>query len=136
MAGGTAAASAAAAEAARRQREEEECLTMYKDNELDQEWEFKIVRSSMGSFRNPEKFQQLLAEEAQAGWEFLEKFDNSRVRFKRLRSAERSDSFAHIDPYRTNFGMSDGALALVIIVGIFGSMALVGFLIMLLNFRR
>lgn len=127
MSGGAAAAAAGAAAAAQRakQREEEEYLTMYNRDELDQEWEFKIVRSSTGAFRNPEKLRQLFLEEAQAGWTFLEKFDNHRVRFKRLRSAAYNDSLAGIDPYRTNFGMSEGALVVVILVAVFGSMALI-----------
>ncbi len=132
-AGGAAAASAAAAARRAREREEEEGLTMYNNNELSQEWEFKIVRSSTGAFKNPDKLRQLVLEEAHAGWVFLEKFDDSRVRFKRLRSAAGVDSLAGIDPYRTNFGISETALTFVIIGAVFGTMALVFGLLVVAN---
>ncbi|MGE5654480.1 MAG: hypothetical protein ACM3ZQ_09525, partial [Bacillota bacterium] len=109
-AAGAAAASAAAAARRAKEREEEEHLTMYNNDDLNQEWEFKIVRSSVGAFKNPDKLRQLMMEESQAGWTFLEKFDDNRVRFRRPRSAAQSDSLAGFDPYRTNFGMSEGML--------------------------
>ena len=48
-AGATAATTAAAAEL-QRQHEEEENMTPYTQEELDNDWEFKIVRSAMGTF--------------------------------------------------------------------------------------
>lgn len=131
---GAAAAGAAAAAARRaKEREEEEYLTMYNNNDLNQEWEFKIVRSSVGAFKNPDKLRQLVLEEAQAGWVMLEKFDDNRVRFRRPRSAAGGDSLAGIDPYRTNFGMSETALVFVILGAVFGSMALVFGLLFVAN---
>ncbi len=130
---GAVAASAAAAARRRREHEEEEGLTMYSNDELGQEWEFKIVRSSTGAFKNPDKLRQLVSEEAYAGWVMLEKFDDSRVRFKRPRSAANMDNLTGIDPYRTNFGMSEGVLALVIVGAVFGSMALIFGLIFAAN---
>lgn len=116
-----AAAAAAASAAARAKREEEERLTMYREDELDQDWEFKIVRSSTGAFRNPDRLRQLLGEEALSGWEFLEKFDNYRVRLKRRRSAVNTNGLSPIDPYRSNFGISEGLLAVLIIAGVFAT---------------
>ena len=60
-AGGAAAAAAAEAE---RQRQEEEEMTKYTDADLQGDWEFKIVRSNLAGFKNPEFFQQVCAEEA------------------------------------------------------------------------
>ena len=66
----------AAAVAAAQQQEEEDELTRYTTDELAQDWEFKIVRSSFGAFGSTEKLRHLMAEEAEAGWIFLEKLDS------------------------------------------------------------
>jgi hypothetical protein len=115
--------SAAAAAAAHQQLlEEEEFMTKYSAPDLGGDWEFKIVRANTGVFRNPAEFDKLVKEEAQAGWILLEKFDNTRVRFKRPVSARQSDGMlpAGVDPYRTQYGMSPMAFTLIltgIIVG-------------------
>ncbi len=99
----------AAAERQRRiQREEEEDMTRYTRDELDNDWEFKIVRSASGAFRKPEVLETLIEEEALAGWEMVEKFDNSRVRFKRPKTARKRDPMLpdYVDPYRTQYGGS------------------------------
>jgi hypothetical protein len=115
-AAGAAAASAAAAEAERRrQQEEEEEMTNYSDADLQGGWEFKIVRSNTAAFRNPETLRQVCSEEAAAGWSLVEKFDNQRLRFKRPVSARDGDAGLTFDPYRTQYGMSQGALAGVIL---------------------
>src|SRR5208283_3353472 len=113
MSAGAAAASAAAE--AERQRQEEEEMTKYSDADLQGDWEFKIVRSNLAGFRKPEVLQQVCAEEARAGWTLVEKFDNQRLRFKRPVSARAGDAGLGFDPYRTQYGMSQGALAGVIL---------------------
>lgn len=113
------AVAAAAAAARRRMLEEEEQMTSYSDNELQNDWEFKIVRANHGVFGNPNELKKLLDEEKQAGWILLEKLDNSRIRFKRRRSAQANDVRLlsnGVDPYRTHYGMSPGAYATLIIV--------------------
>ena len=50
----------AAAAAAKAARLEEEEMTQYTANELRDDWEFKIVRSGMGVFRNPKTLQRIL----------------------------------------------------------------------------
>lgn len=110
-------------------------MTPYSDKDLAEDYEFKIVRSATGAFKNREKVEQVIAEEATAGWVLVEKFDNERLRFKRPASARRKDAMLPpgIDPYRTNFGVGEGGLALIIL----GSMAALGgviaFLVFLLN---
>ncbi len=131
-----AAAGAAAAAAAQRQmEEEEEQMTPYSREELEQDWEFKIVRANTGVFGKPAEFEKLIEEEAQAGWVLVEKFDNSRVRFKRPRSARRRDGQlpAGIDPYRTRYGLSEGAFAVVILAAIFGGLGLIMALVFLIE---
>ncbi len=121
------AGAAAAAAAAERQRQEEEEMTKYTDADLQGDWEFKIVRANTAAFRNPEVLRQVCAEEASAGWTLVEKFDNQRLRFKRPVSARAGDAGLAFDPYRTQYGISSGALVAVIlactflaIAGIFG----------------
>jgi hypothetical protein len=115
MAGG-AAAGAAAAQAARRLlllQEEEERMTPYGPNDLSQNWEFKIVRANTAVFGKPATFKRLLEEEARAGWTLVEKFDGTRVRFKRPQEARLKDATLPrgVDPYRVYWGISPGAYA-------------------------
>jgi hypothetical protein len=90
-------------------------MSRYSSEKPEDMWEFKIVRSSSGVFRKPEVFQRLLEEEALSGWELLEKLDNSRVRFKRLKSARERDAMLPpgLDPYRSQYGSADIKKAVV-----------------------
>lgn len=126
---GAHAAAHAAQEKKKREREEEE-MTRYTDKELTDDFEFKIVRSSTSAFKNREKVEQVMAEEAMAGWKMVEKFDDNRLRFKRPASAKRNDYNLPpgVDPYRTTYGISEVGLAMTIL----GVMAVVGGLIALL----
>ena len=85
----------------RQQEKEEEAMTQYSADDLNG-WEFKIVRSVFGRFNNQELVRQLIAEEAQNGWEMVEKFDECRIRFKRRTDKRALHSGDGIDPYRTN----------------------------------
>ena len=122
-----AAGAAAAAAAQRRLEEEEEEMTRYSREELDDDWEFKIVRANTGVFRRPAALNQLVEEEARAGWQLVEKFDNSRVRFKRPRSARQRDAQLPpgVDPYRVHFGMPEGVYVGLILLAVFGCLGLV-----------
>jgi hypothetical protein len=110
---------AAAAAAARRRRmmlaEEEEDMARYTQEDLSDDWEFKIVRSESGAFRKPEVLRKLIEEEARVGWVMLEKFDDRRVRFKRPRSARTRDVLLPpgVDPYRTRFGAPTSGYAIL-----------------------
>lgn len=119
------AAGAAAAQQKRKKDEEEEMLTEYRPIELEG-WEFKIVRSAARI--TGEKFEQLCQEEAQNGWELLEKFDDYRVRFKRKVEKRQDDGYENIDPYRTTFGLTENRLALFIVLGVLGVMGVVVYL--------
>ena len=102
----------AGASAAQRRRwmleKEEEEMTQYTREDLDDEWEFKIVRSGTGAFRKREVLDQVVEEEARAGWVMLEKLDDSRIRFKRPARARAQDAYLppEVDPYRTTYGAS------------------------------
>jgi len=100
-------AASAAAAAAQRQAEEEERMATYNTDDLQNDWEFKIVRGNQEAFRNPAALTKLVDEEKQSGWVLVEKFDNNRIRFKRQRSMQAHDAqliSQGIDPYRTQYG--------------------------------
>jgi hypothetical protein len=137
MSGGAAAAAAGAAAAAESRRQEEEEMTPYSESELSEGWEFKILRSNMNAFRKPQQLKKFLEEEGRAGWVLVEKFDDNRVRLKRPASARRADAALDFDPYRTQVGLSDARMILVIlgivlgvVVGVIG---LVAFLVLALK---
>jgi hypothetical protein len=131
--------SAAAAAAHRRLLEEEEEMTNYSAQDMDGGWEFKIVRANTGVFRNPAELEKVVKEESQSGWILLEKFDNSRLRFKRPQSARRNDGNLPpgVDPYRSHYGLNPVWFVLILTVAIVAAsllftlflMLLVGFLV-------
>lgn len=130
MAGETAAVHAAIEK--KRQEQEEEEMTRYTENELAEDYEFKIVRSTTGAFKKRETIEQVMAEEALSGWKFVEKFDDNRLRFKRPAGARRNDFSLPpgVDPYRTTYGIGEAGLAFIIL----GSIALAVGLIILVIF--
>ena len=90
-------------------------MASYTQDDLRNDWEFKIVRSNTAAFRKTEVLNKLLEEEAQTGWVMLEKLDDSRIRFKRPRSARAKDAYLPdgVDPYHTQYGISVTRQALV-----------------------
>jgi len=114
--GGGAWIAAAAAKKRRQQLHAEEEMTTYTQEDLTNDWEFKIVRSESAAFRNPKALDRLIEEEAQAGWVMLEKLDDSRVRFKRPRSARAKDAYLPegVDAYRTRYGAPTARYAVLV----------------------
>lgn len=134
MSAATTAAVAAAQKKRAQEQHEEETLTKYSADDLDG-WEFKIVRSNTGKFKSYEYVQQVIKEEAQNGWEMVEKFDDGRIRFKRKTSRRSMDQHAQIDPYRTTVGMGQGSLVLIILLTVFGAIGvLLGVIFFVKNF--
>jgi hypothetical protein len=126
----SATAGAAAAAKRRREQQEEEDMSGYTTDDLNG-WEFKIIRSVFGTFRNPEKVRRALDEEARAGWELLEKFDDSRIRLKRRVEKRKDDSTLGYDAYRTTFGPPEYTIALFVL-----GMVAIGVLIALIMAKR
>lgn len=87
----------------KQQHEEEQDRTPYTEEDLMENWEFKIIRSARGRFDDPAFLARILQEEALAGWRLLEKFDGGRVRLKRLagQQFDAAEFPAGYDPYRT-----------------------------------
>lgn len=67
-------------------------------------------------------------EEARAGWELVEKFDDNRVRLRRPMAARGNDHLLDGDPYRTWIGVSDAGLVVRVLLG----SALVGAAVLLI----
>ncbi len=80
-------------------------MTNYQPRDLDG-WEFKILRATSARFRDASRLRAVLDEEAQAGWELVEKFDDRRIRLKRRVEWREKDGGAPVDPYRTWVGLS------------------------------
>jgi hypothetical protein len=84
------------------QHQEEEDRTPYTVEDLMENWEFKIIRCPIPLFEKPAFLENVLREEARAGWQLVEKFDGQRVRLKRLAGLPpAADLPAGYDPYRT-----------------------------------
>ena len=120
------------AAAAQAKQQEEEEMTGYSDQELAEKWEFKIIRSGTGAFRHRQKLRDALQEEGEAGWEFVEKFDDHRVRLRRPAAAGRHDQRLEFDPYRTWIGVSDAGLVLRVLAGTLVCALLVGAIVAVL----
>jgi hypothetical protein len=79
---------------------------------------------------------ELQREEARAGWEMLEKFDDNRVRFRRKIEHRDGDLHRDIDPYRTLVGMSMDRLGFLIASSVLlGVGLLLGVVFWLTNLR-
>jgi hypothetical protein len=102
-------------------------MTPYTPQDLAENWEFKILRSATGAFRNPDRLRAVLAEEQRAGWTLVEKFDDSRLRLKRPARAQRDDGALDFDPRRTWVGMNPSVFMplLVLVALAFGVLAAV-----------
>ena len=107
---------AIAAHIAAKKKQEEEEKMGYNLEELENDWEFKILRSATSQFKNYEVVEKVKAEESVSGWVMVEKFDNNRIRFKRPRKAMENDIHLPpgVDPYRIDYGMSEGMLGVTI----------------------
>lgn len=68
--------------------------------------EYKVITSNTPMFGNAAKRQQILAEEAQAGWDLEELLDNTRIKVSRDKSQRAGDANRTIDPYRISVGMN------------------------------
>jgi hypothetical protein len=76
-------------------------MSAYTRIDLDEGWEFKFLRAATRKFRDPVRLQEILKEEARAGWTLVEKFDDTRLRLKRPSSARAGDAALPFDPYWT-----------------------------------
>src|SRR5690348_4857885 len=121
----SAGAAAAAAAARQRQEHEEEEEVTPMNSDPSGAVEYKIIRSATSAFKKSAFFQQVLEEEAAAGWELVEKLDNARLRLRRSIQWRKKDNGLTQDAYRTHVGLSETALGMRILLGVFGGIFLV-----------
>ena len=116
----------------RRQQMEEEQMSEYSETNSQEDWEYKILRANTAAFRKPQVLHNVCAEEKQGGWMLVEKFDDLRLRFRRPVSARKNDHMLGYDPYRTQYGMGQGSLVAMILLTVFGSIAFIVAIIILI----
>jgi hypothetical protein len=96
------------------QEEEEEVTPLSADPAAG--FEYKIMRSALGSFRKPEALKAMLEEETRAGWELFEKLDDCRIRLRRPTACRQRDAELTQDPYRTRYSVDEGKQALRVVL--------------------
>lgn len=122
-------AAIAAAEQKKQQEEEEALMAEFMKQDKAGDWEYKIVRGTLGAFRSEARMQRVLAAEAIASWEFAMKLDDERMVLRRPKSASRHDATLGADarPYRTDYGGTTVALIagllLLVLGGVFFAFA-------------
>jgi len=87
--------------------------------------EYKVLTSNTPIFGNPAKLKQILAEEAQAGWDLEEVLDSHKIRVGRDKSRRTGDGNRTIDPYRINVGMNQAAFMVLAALGTIAVIAIV-----------
>ena len=112
----------------KQRREEEEAKTPYAEEDLMNDWEFKILRDPLGRFGRENFRMRILQEESAAGWQLVEVFDAARLRLKRPPSARETPAALPVghDPYWLALRMPSGYV-LNIILGILCAIAAGGF---------
>jgi hypothetical protein len=129
--GGIYAAIAAAAQK-KREEEEEELMAEFMRQDQSGDWEYKIVRGTLGAFRSEERMRRVLEKEASASWELAMKMDDERLVLRRPRAASQRDSTLGPDirPYRTDYG---GKTVLLIVAALLLILGAVVFTFTLIN---
>ena len=124
-----------AAVEAKKRKQEEQDLSAYTAEDLQQDCEFKILRSPTGAFAKRKKFLQAVDEESLAGWELVEKIDDHRLRFKRSATAKQNDCFLprQVNPYRTELSINYIGFAFTLFGMVAGIAAVIGILLWLLG---
>ena len=99
-----------------RRAEEETLLTPYSTTEMNEDWQFKIVR---GSFSDRSSVEAVIKEQQAFGWIYVEKFDNNRIRFKRSAAEALKDPERAGDPYSTSSIVAGNGCAVILILTLF-----------------
>ncbi len=71
------------------------------------ELEYKVVQSTTPLFAKRQNIEAIMAEEARAGWQLVEKFDNYKLRLQRDISHRANDKDLPFDAYRSQVGVSN-----------------------------
>lgn len=68
--------------------------------------EYKVLQAQTPLFADTGKMQEILEEEARAGWRLIEKKDNYHLKLQREISHRDNDASLDFDAYRSNVGLS------------------------------
>lgn len=100
-------------------------MTGYGPGQLDG-WEFKILRSHFGAFKTDEGIARACDQERPQGWELVEVFDQTRLRFKRRVEERALDLRRHseVPVYRTLYTGSGAGTGVAI--ALFASLIALG----------
>jgi len=71
------------------------------------ELEYKVVQSTTPLFATSKKIDEVMTEEAQAGWQLVEKYDNYKMRLQRDISHRANDKNLGFDAYRSQMGVNN-----------------------------
>jgi len=85
------------------------------------ELEYKVVQSTTPLFAKLQNIEAIMAEEAKAGWQLVEKYDNYKLRLQRNISHRANDKALAFDAYRSQVGVSNVltyGLAAVLTLGV------------------
>ncbi len=109
--------------AAQQHQTEERLLAELIAKDEHNEHEYKILTAYAGTFRKPERLQEILEEERRAQWQLVMKLDDHRLILRRPRRAQAYDNITggNLDPYRTQIG-SNRVAVMVALVGVVGLM--------------
>ena len=115
---------AIAAQEKKKQEEEEELMAEFMNQDQTGDWEYKIIRGTLGAFRNEGRMHRALEEEANASWELAMKLDDERLVLRRHRSASKYDSTLDPDvrPYRTDYGGKTVVLIVALLLLLLGGL--------------
>lgn len=115
----------------KKKRKEEESQTPYTEDDLMNDWEFKILRDPLNRLSRQSFRARVLEEEGRSGWQLVELFDAGRMRLKRPASQRTGDGLVgSLDPYRAVLSAPKG-YNLMILGGILGAIASVVLIICL-----
>ena len=109
----------------KKKEEEEELMAEFMNQNQSGDWEYKIIRGTLGAFRSESRMLRALEAESQASWELAMKLDDERLVLRRPRSASRHDSVLGPDvrPYRTDYGGKTVLLVVAMLLLILGALA-------------
>jgi hypothetical protein len=118
--------------AAKKQRQEEALDRLQQ--EYGPDWEFKVMDGIGLIFARREKIQEIVDQEARAGWELVTRLDEGEIVLRRPISARAQDPLLSpdVDPYRTEVGQA--TLVKVVVVTLVLGMVLFTVLLVLARF--
>lgn len=117
--------------ASAQKQQDEKLLAELIGKDKEDQYEFKILRGHLRTFRKPERLQAILEEERRSQWEMVIKLDEERIVLRRPRRSHAYDAMSgsETDPYRTQIGSSLVSPILFVVLGLLLAGGLAFFLV-------